>query len=423
MAGYVSQEASLDAYSKLLGAAAVERIRVAAEPLRGARIQHLTITRSGSHHARMLDAAVPLLTSLGLDVRWESPPAVDDEGGWSSALHRSIEGDTNAWGPEADASWRQFARRNASLISGGSDLVVVHDPQLLRLRSEAGRAGGHPGWIWHCHFDLRDCDQVVADLISAELSAFSLAAVEHLEFAGSIRMPTKIVIPPVIDPLSDRNAQLHPQVIDQVLRRFDLNPEWPLALEVSPFDGWDDPQWAFWIYEAARRDVPNLQLALVATAPSADDAFSSIRSRGSANIRLLSREMVGDTEINALQGKAVLAMQNAVRRGFSTSLLEAWWKGRPVVASEGGAIAHQVEDGVTGFLFATFDDAAERIVQLVQDPSLADSIGFNGHRLVRESHLVIQWVEAYLSLFRSIVEPASPRRDHRRRALRLPLHV
>jgi trehalose synthase len=399
MAGGRSAGHPLDAYNDIFGAAAMDRIRDRARPLHGARILHLSLTSSGTHHSRMLSAAVPLLTTLGLEVRWRAIQPGDGDTPWSDAIYKAIEGETSAWNPSSTDAWRRFGRRHAEIVDGGYDMVVVHDPQLLSLGSEAGRARGRTQWMWHSHFDLRDCDDTVARLITSQLAAYDLVAVEHPTFAGSVNMPAQIVIPPVIDPLTGRNAQLPPKVIDSVLRRYELKPEWPLVVEVSPFDGWDDPQWAIYEYQAARKAVPNLQLALVATSTSIDDPFSQLNgARREANVRLLRSRDAGDVEINALQGAAVVAMQNAVRKGFSTALLEASWKGRPVLASEGGAMSHQVVHGTTGYLFADFDEATERVVQFVEDRNLSDALGFNGHRLVRENHLVVRWVDAYLSL-------------------------
>jgi trehalose synthase len=359
------------------------------------------MTTAGTHHARMLAAAVPLLSGLGLDVRWQAPTSLDGDLTWSDALHKAIEGELR-WQPRFADAWRRYSQRHAAMVDGSFDFVTVHDPQLLMLRAQTPRSSEHARWLWHCHFDLRDCDESVAELMTNELADFDLVAIEHPTFAGSIGMPAQIVIPPVIDPLSGRNSQLPPRVIDSVLRRFELKPESPLIVEVSPFDGWDDPQWAIYEYQAASKVLQNLQLVLVATSTSTDEPFSQLNgARHNGNIRFLTSREAGDLEINALQGAAVLAMQNAVRKGFSTSLLEASWKGRPVLASEGGAMSHQVLHGTTGFVFATFDEAAERIVQLVNDRNLSDALGFNGHRMVRDDHLVVSWVESYLRLLAS----------------------
>lgn len=394
-----SARESLDAYNDIFGVAAMDRMRDRARSLQGARILHLSLSSSGTHHTGILSAAVPLLTNLGLEVSWKALPPLKSDIPWSDAIYKAIDGESRAWQPGSTEAWRGYARRYAAIMDGSYDLVVIHDPQLLMLRAEARRARSRTQWVWHCHFDLRDCDDTVAALITAELAGFDLVAIEHLAFAGSIDMPAQVVIPAVIDPLAGRNAQLPPRVIDTVLRRYKLRPESPLVVEVSPFDGWDDPQWAMYEYEAARKEIPNLQLALVATSPSIENPFSQLNgTRRDANVRLLTASDVGEVEVNALQGAAVVAIQNAVRKGFSTALLEASWKGRPVLASEGGAMIHQVVHGTTGYLFADFEQATERIVQFVNDRNLSDALGFNGHRLVRDNHLLVRWVDAYLSL-------------------------
>lgn len=396
---------SLLDYANIFGAVAMERIREAARALQGASILHLSLVRRGTHHARMLDAVLPLLTDLGLDVHWTASSSAGQDMSWSAALHRAIEGDATAWGPGMRRAWRRYSRQHSAEVGDGYDLVVVHDPQLLMLRREVARSSHRASWMWHCHFDLRDCDERVVQYIAEELQGFDLVAVEHPAFAGSVGMPTQIVIPPVIDPLTRRNAQLPPMLIDQVLRRYDLKPDCPIVVEVSPFDGWDDPIWAIHAYQVARKQLPGLQLVLVATAHSTENVFREVNGhRRNGTVRLLEHGDAGDVEINALQGAAAVAMQNAVRKGFSTCLLEASWKGRPVLASAAGAMSYQIVNGTTGYLFTSFEDAAERIVRLASDRNLSDALGFNGHRLVRDNHLLVRWVEAYLSVLSPAVQ-------------------
>ncbi len=389
--------ASLEAYADIFGAAAVDRIRKAARPLQGASVLHVSTSLSGTHHARMLQAAVPLLINLGLDAHWLVARSSERQGRFADALYDAIEGEGTAWSPELADTWRDFALDYAKAVDRHFDLVVVHDPQLLMLRHLAKRQSS-VRWIWHCHLDMRDCDQGVMRVIADAIAGYDLVAVEHPGFAGD-GMQAHTVIPPAIDPLSGRNVQLPPQITAKAFRRFDLNPEWPLVLQVSRFDGWDDPIWAIYTYEAARKFVPNLQLVLAATSTTAEEGFARVSERArNGRVRLLSSDLLEDFDVNALQGAAVVAMQQGVRKGFSPALLEASWKGRPVLAGEGGALADQVVDGETGYIFKTFDEAAQRIAELIEDRNLADALGFEGYRLVRENHLVMRWAEAYLNL-------------------------
>ena len=90
-------------------------------------------------------------------------------------------------------------------------------------------------------------------------------AVELPEFAGEPPLDVAAVIPPVINPQVERNRELPAAVVDAALRRLGIRTDLPLVVQVSPFDRWDDPQWAVTTYQKAATVVRDLQWALVWT--------------------------------------------------------------------------------------------------------------------------------------------------------------
>ena len=395
----------LEAYADLLGTEAVHQLRMLAEPLRGAQILHLSITASDTHNARALSATVPLLQDLGLDVRVAIPAHTREFEECSAPLLAAIQGDEQAWTPALDRAWRRFISDCASEFDSQADLVIVHDPHFLPLRAAVlSRANRRGQWIWHCHLDLRDCAPRLLAMLRDQMDGYAGMAVELPEFAGEPPLDTAAIIPPVVDPRAERNQQLSAAVVERVLQRLGIRPDLPLVAQISPFDMWDDPQWAVYTHGKAAQAVPDLQLALVWTPDfpqrAGADPFSCLSPSVHANpsIFLLRKGDLSEIEINAVQGAAVVAVHTGIHRGYSTALLEASWKGRPVLAGGCGAMPDQVVNGTTGYVFESFNDAADRIAELVADPALADTMGLAGHRLVRKNHLVIRWLEEYLKL-------------------------
>ena len=395
----------LEAYADLLGAGAVHHLRMLAEPLRGASILHISTTASDTHNARALTATVPLLQDLGLDVRLAVPGRTRDFKQFSTPLMAAIQGDDRVWIPEMERAWLRYAEDCASQIGRQADLVIVHDPHFLPLRKALSRRPVRRSrWLWHCHLDLRDCEPHVFAMLRDQINGYAGVAVELPEFAGDQPLDTVALIPPVIDPRAERNQELSAGVVDPLLRRLGLRPDLPIVVQVSPFDRWDDPQGAVYMYQQAAKAVPDLQLALVWTPDFpqgiGDEPFDCLSqpAHENPNIHLFSKRDLSEVEINALQGAAAVAVHSGVHRGYSAGLLEASWKGRPVLAGGCGALPDQIVHGATGFVFESFNDAAERIAQLVGDPVLADTMGLAGHRLVRQNHLVIRWLEEYLKL-------------------------
>ena len=51
-----------------------------------------------------------------------------------------------------------------------------------------------------------------------------------------------MIAPPAIDPLSPKNLPVEKVVIRAALERFGVDPYRPLAVQVSRFDRWKDPE-------------------------------------------------------------------------------------------------------------------------------------------------------------------------------------
>jgi trehalose synthase len=96
-----------------------------------------------------------------------------------------------------------------------------------------------------------------------------------------------------------------------------------------------------------------------------------------------------------------VVLQKSLREGFGLTVTEAMWKGSAVIGGNVGGIRHQIDDGENGFLVDSVDEAAERIVQLVQNPDLRERLGENARKTVQEHFLMPHMLERYLDLFGS----------------------
>ena len=77
------------------------------------------------------------------------------------------------------------------------------------------------------------------------------------------------------------------------------------------------------------------------------------------------------------------------------------WKGTPVIGGDTGGIRHQIEDGVNGFLVSSVPQAAQRMVQLLQEKELRTEMGKRAKESVREKFLLVRLLEQYLDMFNS----------------------
>ena len=110
--------------------------------------------------------------------------------------------------------------------------------------------------------------------------------------------------------------------------------------------------------------------------------------------------------VNALQRSSAVVIQKSIKEGFGLTVTEALWKEKPVVASNVGGIPAQIENGVNGFLANPYDIGgfADRIVQILTNPSLAREVGKRGREVVRKKFLITRLLLDYLELLNDIIK-------------------
>ena len=212
------------------------------------------------------------------------------------------------------------------------------------------------------------------------------------------------LIPPSIDPLSDKNMPLDSQTIVRVLEDFSIDPQRTMVLQVSRFDRFKDPLGCIEAYRLATGFVPSMQLVLAGGAadddPEGQEVLEEVRAAasGDPDIHILGDFHYSDTTINALQSAADIVMQKSLREGFGLTVTEAMWKGKPVIGGNIGGIRLQLIDYRTGFLVDTPEGAAIRIRYLLSERSRMTHIGQAARELVRQNFLSTRHLREYLTL-------------------------
>jgi trehalose synthase len=97
-----------------------------------------------------------------------------------------------------------------------------------------------------------------------------------------------------------------------------------------------------------------------------------------------------------------VVIQKSTREGFGLTVTEAIWKGRPFIGGDVGGIPLQIEDGVTGFLVSSWEECAERALQVLKDPALGKFLGRRGKEHVRAHFLMPRYLRDYLRIFREL---------------------
>jgi trehalose synthase len=403
-------EKELDQYADVAGADTLAEIREAAQPLRGARVLHISATAYGGGVAELLATHVPLLRSIGLEAEWQVLHGSDEFFAVTKQVHNALQGADIDWTPYMQRIYLERILDNALLMEDGWDFVVVHDPQpvalLQFLRDHPGLTSESTRWIWRCHIDLTAANSTVWEFFRPFVELHDASVWTMPEFVpASLKMDRVEHYPPCIDPLSVKNLDLAPPFCVELTRQYGLDTRRPIVCQISRYDPWKDPVGVIDAYRIVRAHVPDAQLLLAGSMATDDPEGFRVWEEtedaraGDRDIHLLSNlHQVGSVQINAFQRLATVMVQKSLREGFGLTVSEALWKGRPVVGGRAGGIKLQIIDGYNGFLVDSIEECARRVIDLLADPVGADAMGSQGRERVRDHFLATRELLDWLRL-------------------------
>ncbi|PYN23477.1 MAG: glycosyl transferase family 1 [Candidatus Rokuibacteriota bacterium] len=377
----------IDDYRAVAGPGAVDFILKLAERVKARRFLHVTGGRLGGGVAETLRAVVPLLSELGIDARWEITGGDSAYYATARALQAALEGVERVLSEEGLARWADMNRRNGKKLDLDADLTLVHDSQPASLVSV--RTTGR--WVWRCHFDCSPAQAGTWSLFRQFADQYDAAVFALPGFEGRLGIPM-YVIPPSIDPLSERNRDLPAREVTEILAGLGVARDKPLLVQIGPFARAHDPLGVVNAYRLVEKHH-DVRLVLAGTAddePERLELLSQLREVAHEDPDVVVLELPAEAhrQINALQRAATIVLQKSVRGGFDLGPAEAMWKGKPVVGGSTGGLAQQIIPNVTGYTVYSVEGAAFRIRHLLNNPELIPRMGAAGREHVRRSFLI-----------------------------------
>jgi trehalose synthase len=358
-------------------------------------------TSVGGGVAEILNRLIPILQELGLNVRWNVMTGGDDFFGITKAFHNALQGASYNLPPESFEVFLTYNERNVARLPIQSEFTVIHDPQPIALVNGRGNRSAH--WTWRCHIDLSRPNAAVWQFLEPFAAQYDAAIFSSPEFARNLSIPQYLFYP-CIDPLSDKNRELEPQVVRDVLDRFDVDYKRPILTQISRFDRWKDPLGVIRVYQIVKR-YSDCQLVLAGGAatddPEGEAVLGQVREAAAKDpdIHVLNLPPWSPLEINALQRGSTVILQKSLREGFGLTVAEALWKKKPVVASAVGGIPTQIIHKHTGLLAHSIEGTAYQVRFLLSNTAIAQKLGEHGHEYVREHFLITSNAKRYLTLF------------------------
>ncbi len=405
----------LETYAQVVGEEVISQLRQLAKPLQGMNVVHVNSTAVGGGVAEILTKLVPLMRELKLNACWEVITGDEEFFQCTKSMHNALQGNQF---PIRDSLLRHYEEVNADnaqkLRSNleAADFVFIHDPQPAPLLKYCPNRKGK--WVWRCHIDASHPYRPVWKFLQPFLNNYDASIFSLAAFARALPHP-EYLIPPSIDPLSDKNIALERNEIDTVCDRFSLDRQRSLIVQVSRYDHFKDPVGVIRAYRLATKFIPSLQLVL-AGGSATDDPEGKIvieevkaAAADDPDIHVLLLPPDSHRTINALQRAADIVLQKSTKEGFGLTVTEGMWKGKPVIGGDTGGIRLQVINYHTGFLVNTPEGAALRIRYLLQQPDKIDEMGKKAKAFVRENFLMTRQLREYLTLMVALLHGAVDR--------------
>lgn len=397
--------AKLDDYIPIVGQSVIDDLRLLAERLKGKIIQHINSTPVGGGVAEILNRMVPLLKELGVDSRWDVIKGGERFFEVTKKFHNALHGRTEET-TQADLDiFMETSQENIREVNTYGDIVFVHDPQPIALI----RKKSNNKWIWRCHIDVSNPNQRVWKFLMDFIANYDSAVFSAPGFSQAALPIRQFLISPSIDPLSDKNKELSPGIIDSVLKKYGIPKDKPILTQISRFDRLKDP---LGVIEAYRQVKKYINCQLVLAGGTAEDDPEGIKvleevrekARQDKDIHVLLLPH-SDIEVNALQWASTIIIQKSLKEGFGLTVAEALWKAKPVVASNVGGIPLQIKHRYSGLLCHSIEGATFAIKQLLNSQEYSKRLGENGKEHIRNNFLLTRHLREYMLLFLSLYHP------------------
>jgi trehalose synthase len=390
-----------EGYRPIVGPETLRVLEGVVRRLKGRRLVMVNSTAAGGGVAEILHRLVRLLNEMGLPTEWEVMPGDARFYGITKAIHNALHGAPATITPSDWDHFMEVSRAGARQLALDGDLIMIHDPQPVALESLRRRPG--QTWVWRCHIDLSTATREVLEVIESHVKGYDAAVFSHHAFVPLIQVPS-FLVPPSIDPMSDKNRILDLAEERSLLAPFDLPSRKPLVVQVSRFDRLKDPVGVIEAFVHARRWE---DAHLVLAGGTADDdpegaevlAEVEARAAGRSDVTLLSLPPDAHLVINALQRRATVVVQKSLREGFALTVSEALWKQRAVIAGAVGGIPLQVIHDQTGVLVRSVEGCAYQLTRLLRAADLRKRLGQNGREHVRQLFLLPREARDYLAVF------------------------
>lgn len=400
-------------YLEFLDQDSIEEFKVLTEHLKGKKVAMVSATGYGGGVAEKLHSLVPLLNDLGIGVDWWVLSSCPNQFyKVTKSFHNCLQGQEGRLEKRDIEIYLHYNELNAFQMQDWHyDYIIIHDPQPAALIHYRGKNPGEK-WIWRCHIDTSTPNMEYWNFLSRYISDYDACIYTMEDYIKENHgLQNLTFITPSIDPISYKNIPLIRERAQEIVASFGIDINRYLISQVSRFDPWKDPMGVLDVYRIVKKELPEVQLALVGSMASDDPEgwdylYRTLRKAGEDyDVKIITNfNGITGLEVNAFQTVSDVLLQKSLKEGFGLTVTEGLWKGRPVIGGNVGGIKLQIEDGVSGYLVSTVEECAEKVLHLLRNPLLAQKMSEKGREKVRKEFLVTKNALKYLNLLAELAE-------------------
>ncbi|MFH0750168.1 MAG: glycosyltransferase [Candidatus Gottesmanbacteria bacterium] len=415
---YIKDKKTIYDYRYYTSKRKLTEIVTLSKKLRGISIAHLSVTNGRGGVARSLTSALPIYTSLGIDMHWYTLRYSHTLFQIFRTFRDIFQGSAASIPKKEFESYVSFNRRLAyEMEKKHIDLWIVHDYQPLPAVRFIKKTTST--YIWHFHQDYSKKAQnnkFLKKFLTIYLAPFSQCIFSSPLFEPDfLREESKkiTVFTPCIDPLVLKNQPLSDMQAWKILRKYHINPAYPVISQISRFNPWKDPLGVFEAYMIARKHISHLQLVFMSHRvgkfdPEQIQLLKLLKNRiqGDTNVFFIINARNNDIVVNALQTVSDIILQKSIREGFGQTVSEAMWKHTAVIGGNAIGIRTQITSGVNGYIVDSIEACADKIVLLLSQKKRRKKIGMKAHQTVRKRFLLPTYIYNNLQTYVDAVHGA-----------------
>jgi len=403
----------LDKYKKFSKPKLLSEIKKISKGLKGLRVFMVNSTACGGGVAEILKSLVPLMKDIGINVSWYTIPGQKNFFKVTKKIHSALQSKKYTLSQKDENIYISELKKISNLMKDmHPDIWIIHDPQPAGLISFLPNL--HPS-IFRLHIDTTLPDKKTWNFIYGFIKKYDKIIVSSKDFLKPRIMKKSLVFTPAINPFIKKNRLMKMSAAKKIIESVGISSSKPLVSQISRFDVFKDPLGVIKAYKIAKKEIPNLQLALVGFLAAKDDPdavniYNKVKkSVGKDNSIFLffnpnefkNLDMENFTRV--IQTASDVILQKSTKEGFGLTVTEAMWKKKPVIGGNVGGIKIQIKNGKNGFLVNNSQEAGARIIEIIKNPKLAKKIGKAARETVINKFLIPRLLIDYLKIIKKLV--------------------